>query len=137
MHYNIELKYTNYPELYREITVKLWQLLNKYDLQYKTLIASFDYDIIDIVTYITHGKAIVSGGRQVITRFIIFHKIFLNELYNNKVDAVKIPTKDSGINSKGSNIIRGANKRGMGVHYWTTNDQETMKELIHLVQMVL
>lgn len=132
IHYNIEIKDTNDPDLYHEIVDKLWKLLKRYDLEEQTLIASFDHDIIDIVSNVTDGEAIVSGGRQEITRFVIFHKIFLNGLYSNKVDAVQIPTKESGINLKDHNMIRGANKRGMGVHYWTINNQETMKELIDL-----
>lgn len=132
MHYNIEIKDTNDPKLYRDIAKKLWKIIKEYELEEKVLIASFDHDIIDIVSDVTDGEALVSGGRQEITKFVIFHKGYLNGLYRNKVDAVQIPTKDSGINLKDRNIIRGANKRGMGVHYWTINDQEIMKELIEL-----
>lgn len=132
MHYNIEIKDTNDPKLYRDIAKKLWGIIQDYQLEEQVLIASFDQDIIDLVIDVTDGEALVSGGRQEITKFVIFHKGFLNGLYRNKVDAVQIPTKDSGINLKSRNIIRGANKRGMGVHYWTINDQESMKELIDL-----
>lgn len=132
MNFNIEIKDTNNPTLYRDIVEKLWDTIQRYGLEKNVLIASFDHDIIDTVIDVTDGEAFVSGGRQEITRFVVFHKIFLNGLYRNKVDAVQIPTEDSGINLKDRNIIRGANKRGMGVHYWTINDSETMKELIDL-----
>lgn len=40
--------------------------------------------------------------------------------------------EDSNINLQDSKLIRGAESRGMDVHYWTINDTTTMQELIEL-----
>ena len=132
MRWNIEIKDTNDPELYRPIAEKLWALMEQYDLEEKVLIASFDQDIVDIVLDVSEGKAIVAGGRQEVTKFVLLHKLFLNGFYRPTVDAIEIPTKESFINLKDKKIIRAAQKHGMDVHYWTINDRETMKELIEL-----
>ncbi|GGA86786.1 glycerophosphodiester phosphodiesterase [Ornithinibacillus halotolerans] len=132
MLYTIEIKDTNHPELYREMSEKLWELIKSYGLEENVIIAAFDHDIIEIVKDVTNGEALVSGGRDEITKFVIFHKLFLNGLYKQQVHALQIPTEDSNINLMDKKIIRGANKRGMQVHYWTINDTETMQELIDL-----
>lgn len=132
MLYTIEIKDTNDPELYEEISEKLWSLIQDYNLQENVIIASFDQAIIDIVSEISGGEALVSGGRSEITNFVIFHKLFLNGLYQQNVHALQIPTEDSNINLMDRKIIHGANRRGMDVHYWTINDVETMEALIEL-----
>lgn len=128
----IEVKKTNDPELYMPMTENLWELIQRYGLEDQILIASFDQAINDKFTEISNGRLAVSGGRQEVTKFVVFHKFFLNSLYRPKVDAVQIPTEESGFNLKDKNLIRGAERRGMDVHYWTINDEETMRELIEL-----
>lgn len=130
--WNIEIKDSNDPKLYRPIAEKLWRIIQDYHLEDHVLIASFDQDIIDIVTEITDGKALIAGGRQEITKFVILHKLFFNGLYRPAVDAIEIPTKDSSINLMDLKLIRGAHKRGIDVHYWTINDAETMEKLLDL-----
>lgn len=132
MRWNIEIKDTNDPVLYKEISIKLWETIKNYQLEDQVLIVSFDQDIIDIVTKISNDKALVSGGRGEITKFVILHKLFLNGLYQPKVDAFQIPIKEGIINLADRKLIRGASKRGIDIHYWTINDEETMKRLIDL-----
>ncbi|MCD8508849.1 MAG: glycerophosphodiester phosphodiesterase [Bacillus sp. (in: Bacteria)] len=128
----IEVKKTNDPELYMPMTENLWELIERYGLEDQILIASFDQAINDKFTEISNGRLAVSGGRQEVTKFVVFHKLFLNSLYRPKVDAVQIPTEESIFNLADRNLIRGAERRGMEVHYWTINDEETMRELIEL-----
>lgn len=132
MRWNIEIKDTNDPQLYRAIAEKLWLIVQQFDLEDHVLFAAFDQVIIDIILDVTDGKALVSGGRGEVTKFVILHKLLLNGLYRSEVNALQIPTEDSNINLKDRKLIRGATKRGMEVHYWTINDTETMKELIEL-----
>lgn len=130
--WNIEVKATNNPELYETISEKLWAIIQEYELEEKVLFASFDQNIIDIVTDISKGHALVSGGRQEVTKFVVFHKFFLNGLYRSKVDAVQIPTEESIFDLKDKKLLEAAHKQKMDVHYWTINDQKTMKKLIEL-----
>src|SRR5699024_5791893 len=64
MLYTIEIKDTNDPELYEEISRKLWNLIESHHLEENVIIASFDQAIIDIVLEVTDGEALVSGGRS-------------------------------------------------------------------------
>ena len=130
--YNVEIKDTNNPELYEKMAEKLWDLIQTYDLEDQIITVSFDQNIIDTMLDVSGGEALVGGGRGEITKFVILHKLFLNGLYQRKVDALQIPTSDSGIDLKDKKIIRGAQRRGMQTHYWTINDKETMRELIDL-----
>jgi len=132
MRWNIEIKDTNDPDLYRLIAQKLWNIIQEFKLENDVLFAAFDQEIIDIILDVTDGEALVSGGRGEVTKFVILHKLFLNGLYRPKVNALQIPTEDSQINLKDKKLIRGANNRGMEIHYWTINDPETMEELIEL-----
>lgn len=132
MLYNIEIKDSNEPHLYNEISEKLWNLIQDYGLEENVIIASFDQAIIEMVLEASDGKALVSGGRDEITKFVIFHKLFLNGLYRQNVHALQMPTKEGDINLADVKLIRGAQRRGMHVHYWTINDPETMKQLIDL-----
>ncbi|WP_245604780.1 glycerophosphodiester phosphodiesterase [Paucisalibacillus globulus] len=132
MLYTIEIKDSNDPDLYQEMSVLLWKLIQEYGLEENVLIAAFDQSIIDMVLEASDGEALVSGGRDEITKFVVFHKLFLNGLYQQDVHALQIPTEDSNINLMDKKLIRGAHNRGMDVHYWTINDPETMQELIDL-----
>ncbi|SHG18894.1 glycerophosphodiester phosphodiesterase [Ornithinibacillus halophilus] len=132
MKYVIEIKDTNEPELYQTVSEALWQTIEKHGLEEKVLIASFDHAIIDLVKEVSDGEALVSGGREEIKKFVILHKLFLNGLYSPTVEAVQIPTEDSNINLMDKKIIRGAERKGMDVHYWTINDKEMMEQLIDL-----
>ena len=132
MYWNVEIKDTNDPTLYRTIAEKLWDAIQQHKLEEQVLFAAFDQEIIDIVLDVTNGEALVSGGRGEVTKFVILHKLFLNGLYRPQVNALQIPTEDSRINLKDQKLIRGARKKGMEVHYWTINDPETMQELIDL-----
>lgn len=132
MKWNIEIKDTNDPELYGEIVEKYWKTLKEYGLEGDVLTASFNQDIIDLLVEESAGEAFVSGGRREIKKFAILHFLLLNRLYKPHVNAIQIPTKDSGINLKSRLLIKGAQRIGMDVHYWTINDEETMKELIDL-----
>lgn len=132
MRWNIEIKDTNDPALYEDIAKELWDVIVSYGLEEHVLLASFDHDIVELMKEASDGKAIVAAGKQEVTKFIVLQKLFLNGLYKPTVHAIEIPTKQGAVNLKDKKIIRGANKQGIDVHYWTINDVETMQELIDL-----
>lgn len=132
MRWNIEIKDTNDPSLYIPIAEKLWEIIKIYGLEEDVLLASFDQDIVEIILQVTNGKALVSGGRDEVKKFVILHKLFLNGLYRPHINVLQIPTEEGRINLKDRKLIRGAEKKGMEVHYWTINDEQTMRELIDL-----
>ncbi|WP_246187630.1 glycerophosphodiester phosphodiesterase [Ornithinibacillus caprae] len=132
MRWNIEIKDSNYPELYLPIAEKLWSLIQQYDLEEHVLIASFDQEIMDMVKEISNEEALVSGGRKEVTKFVAFHKFLLNGLYWPTVEAVQIPTQEGSFDLMDPKLIKGAERIGLDVHYWTINEQNLMTDLIEL-----
>ena len=132
MRWNIEIKATNDPDLYESISEKLWKTIQDYGLEDDALIVSFDQEIIDMVEDASGGHALIAGGRAEVTKFVIFHKLFLNGLYRPQVDAMQIPTEEGPINLEDKKLIRGAEKAGIDLHYWTINKEDSMQKLIDL-----
>ncbi|MGM8216378.1 glycerophosphodiester phosphodiesterase [Bacillaceae bacterium W0354] len=127
----IEIKDTNPKEYIEDLSLRLNSLIEKYDMTDQVFIASFDQDIIETFQSISNGQVAVSGGRKEVTKFVVFNKFFLKNLYFPKVDAIQIPTSDSGFDLTTNDIIKGANRINLQVVYWTINDKETMRALIN------
>src|SRR5690625_7893841 len=78
MYWNIEIKDTNNPALYRTIAEKLWDVIQKHKLEEQVLFAAFDQEIIDIVRDVTNGEALVRRGRRQVPELGTRHKLLLN-----------------------------------------------------------
>lgn len=126
----MEIKDDNPPERIDEMAAKLWALIEKYHMEDKILVASFDQDILTTFEKYAKGRVATSAGRQEVKSFVIFHKFFLRNLYTPHVDAFQIPTEDSGFDLTDKKLIDGAHRRGMQIHYWTIDDPKTMKILL-------
>ncbi|MCA1032581.1 glycerophosphodiester phosphodiesterase [Bacillus timonensis] len=128
----IEIKDDNPPERFEEISKRLWSLIKKYQMEQNVLITAFDQEITDGFSSVSNGLTALSAGRQEVIKFVLFHKLFLPNLYSPRVDALQIPISQSGLNLASQQLIDGAHRRGMDVHYWTIDDKETMRQLIEL-----
>ncbi|CAG9620205.1 glycerophosphodiester phosphodiesterase [Sutcliffiella rhizosphaerae] len=126
----IEIKDTNPPERYEEISKKLWELAVQYQREDSLLVASFDQEILATFNEYTNGRVAIVGGRQEITRFVIFHKLFARGLYVPQVDAFQMPEQESIFDLTNKRLIKDAQRSGVQVHYWTIDDKETMSELL-------
>ncbi|MBV7508306.1 hypothetical protein KW850_24110 [Bacillus sp. sid0103] len=126
----MEIKDDNPPERIDEMAVKLWALIEKYQMEDKILVASFDQDILNTFQKYAKGRVATSAGKQEVKSFVIFHKFFLRNLYTPHVDAFQIPTEDSGFDLTDKKLINGAHRRGMQMHYWTIDDPKVMKKLL-------
>ncbi|WP_251555452.1 glycerophosphodiester phosphodiesterase [Neobacillus muris] len=130
MRIEMEIKDDNPPERYEEMAAKLWSLIEKYHMEDKILIASFDQEILKTFEKYAKGRVATTAGKQEVKNFVIFHKFFLRDLYQPQVDAFQIPTEDSGFDLTDQKLIDGAHRRGMQIHYWTIDDPKTMKKLL-------
>ncbi|MDV2580762.1 glycerophosphodiester phosphodiesterase [Alkalibacillus haloalkaliphilus] len=126
----LEIKDTNPSERNDEIIERLIMLIDRFDMQEQVLIASFDQDIIESIQGQDPHDLAVAGGRSEIRNFVVTHKIFLRNLYNPSVDAVLIPTNESGFDLTTNDVISGADRLGLHVSYWTINDRDEMKRLL-------
>jgi glycerophosphoryl diester phosphodiesterase len=130
MRIEMEIKDDNPPDRYDEMASKLWDLIKKYKMEDKMLVASFDQDIIKKFENYSQGKTAVVAGKQEVTGFVVFHKLFLRNLYQPSVDAFQLPTEQNIFNLTDKKLINGAHRRGLQMHFWTIDDVETMKQLL-------
>lgn len=130
MRIEFEIKDDNPPERMEEIASKLWSLIEKYHMEDKILVGSFDQDILDTFEKYAKGRVAISAGKQEVKSFVIFHKFFLRNLYQPRVDAFQLPVEDSGFDLTDKKLIAGAHRRGIQMHYWTIDDPKEMKRLI-------
>jgi glycerophosphoryl diester phosphodiesterase len=126
----IEIKDSNPPDNYDEMAQKLWELIEEYEMEDKVLVAAFDQEIIKKFDSYAKGRVALAGGEQEITRFVIFHKLFMRNLYLPEVDAFQIPQEQSNLDLTNQRLINDAQRSGLQVHYWTIDDKETMRYLL-------
>jgi glycerophosphoryl diester phosphodiesterase len=135
MRMNIEMKQTEFKETEPKETVaemerKLWELIEKYGMQDKVLFATFSHAIADRFKYFSQGRVATVAPKPEVTRFVVYHKLFLNRLYKPESDAFQIPTERSGVNLVDGRLINGAHDLNMPVHYWTIDSEEMMIALL-------
>ncbi len=123
---NLEIKKTEHS-----MAQPLCDLLRKYEMQEKTLIASFHDERMAEFREVCPEVA-TSGSRGEVTKFVILNYAFLGELYSPTANALQAPERDSGILIVRPAFISGANRRNMQVHVWTPNTREELQHFIDL-----
>ncbi|WP_246247184.1 glycerophosphodiester phosphodiesterase [Piscibacillus halophilus] len=125
----IEIKDTNPYERMDEISERLSGLINEYGLEDQVSVASFDHEIIE--TFQKHDDHVaVSAGEQEVRKFVITHKFYIKNLYKPSVNSMQLPLEASGYDLTTPDILDSAENMGLHIHYWTINDQDTMRLLI-------
>lgn len=115
-----------------QIEEKLWELVRKYHMEKRVIVASFEQEIVDRFHRLSGGQVVMGAGRAEITRFVLAHRFHLPGFYRRKSNVLEIPTSSRGINLKDRRLIAGAHRLGMEVYYWTIDDPAEMRELIEL-----
>jgi len=115
-----------------QIEEKLWQLIQKYHMEKRVIVASFQQDIVDRFNQLARGQVVMGAGRAEITQFVLAHRLYLPGFYRHKSNVLEIPTASNRFNLKDPRLIKGAHRLGMEVYYWTIDDPVEMKELIKL-----
>ena len=123
---NLEIKKTE-----RSIAQPLCALLREYEMQDKTLIASFHDERMAEFREVCPEVA-TSGSKGEVTKFVILNYAFLGGLYSPTEYALQVPERDSGILIVRPGFISGANSRNMQVHIWTPNTAEELQHFIDL-----
>ncbi len=121
----IELKDTS-PKVEKKVA----KLIKKYDMKKRVIVGSFNDDSIKRFLHSTDGKIAVGTGTKALKYYVILHKLRLDRLYPLKRHAVQIPLKVGKVDLATQRLINTIRERNIAVHYWTINDEETMKELI-------
>lgn len=125
--FNVEIK-----AAYPGIEAKLWALIQRHGLAKKVVVVSFDQAIVDRFNAVSGGRVALGAGKAEATRFALTHKFWLPGFYRPQASVLQLPTESSGFNLMDGRLIDGAHRLGMQVHYWTINDEATMRKLVEL-----
>lgn len=131
-HLHFEIKDTYPKGGPSQIEEKLWKLIQKYQMEKRVIVASFQQKIVDRFSQLAGGQVIVGAGQAEVTLFVLAHKFWLPGFYRRKSHVLEIPTASSGFNLKDRRLIAGAHRLGMEIYYWTVDDKAEMKELLEM-----
>lgn len=124
MRFTIEIKKTSNP-----IQKPFCELIRKYNMQDKVLVASFNDE--SITNFREECPEVAtSGARTEVTSFVILGKIFLSGIISPQFQALQVPYETSesyGIPVMTGRFIKEAQAKNIAVEPWTVNDPELMK----------
>ena len=130
LHFEIKDTYPRHSP--SQIEQRLWDLIQKYHMEKRVIVASFQQNIVDRFNKLANGQVVMGAGRAEIVNFVLAHKLRLPDLYRRKSHVLEIPTTSGGVNLKDRRLIAGAHRLGMEVYYWTIDKPAEMKELLEM-----
>jgi glycerophosphoryl diester phosphodiesterase len=111
---------------------QLYRIIQKYNMEDRTLVACFEDDVLQYFRKITGGKVRVSSGKKQTKQFVILDMLFLGNFFTGKTAALQIPVERDGFKLNKKSLIETAHRKNIAVHYWTINDKQEMEDLINL-----
>ncbi len=132
MRINIEIKQTDPP-----IEEKLLRLIQQYEMEDRVLVNSFDGDVMARWRALDpEGRIATGASKSDMAKFIGLWLPRLDIFYNPSVDAFQLPVAQElgpvTIRFDTKRLIDTAHRLGIEVHYWTINDEPTMRRLLSL-----
>jgi len=127
MRYVIEIKLTTNP-----IDKPLCDLLRKYDMQNKVVIASFHDEAMQNFRS-TCPEIATSASRGEVTKFVLLGKVFLSGLVAPQYQSIQPPydpSESMNIPIMTRRFIREAHAKNVAVEPWTVDDPALMKQYI-------
>ena len=118
-----------------EETIDLLERLDEdYDTFSRIVLASFHEDIYETIkTHASENDALMfSPQEKVVRNFVILQKSRLNVFFNEPISVFQLPTTQQGILFADESFIESAHDHNVAVHFWTINDQETMRMLVRV-----
>jgi glycerophosphoryl diester phosphodiesterase len=128
---NIEIKQVDPP-----MEQQVWDLIEKYGMQEKVLINSFPSEPTDRWTALVGDKTAIGADKAQMMTFAAYYLPHLTWLYHPQADAFQIPVSQKlgpfTIHLDTKRLVDAAHKLGIKVHYWTINDEATMRHLVEI-----
>ena len=137
----VEELFQTFPDMPMNIEIKLvesqpvagpfCQLIRKYNMQDKVLVASFHQDAMDEFRA-TCPEVSTSIAQNEVINFFVRQKLGLADSYSPPGQAVQVPEYRSGLHVLTDGFVKDSQKRNMDVHAWTINEVEDMQRMIDL-----
>ncbi len=132
---NVEIKQTG--EIGLNALAKVIELMDELSENYQTyqriILASFHsevYQELNRLKSTTHKQLMFSPEFNGVLSFFIMQTTLTSVFYSEPVSAFQLPTEQLGLSLTTSLLINTAHMHNIAVHYWTINDELTMRELI-------
>ncbi|MGM0435851.1 MAG: glycerophosphodiester phosphodiesterase family protein [Bacillota bacterium] len=133
---NVEIKQKG--ETGQEALEETLDLLETLDEEYDTfsriVLASFHEDIYETIKRKAseNETLMFSPQESAIRNFVILQRSRLNVFFTEPVSVFQLPTTQQGILFADESFIKSAHDHNIAVHFWTINDQETMRMLVNV-----
>ena len=130
MYINIDIK--DHPDTYEGSLMpsKLWRLIEEFNAENRIVLTSFFSEQVDRFNlYAQNRVALGAGENDVRKAFTAFTSQF-GHLFTPKVEVFQIPPKHGRVSLDSPRFIAYLAKMNIPVHYWTIDDEETIRTLI-------
>ncbi|MBM3909371.1 MAG: hypothetical protein FJ352_01185 [Firmicutes bacterium] len=132
---NVEIKQTG--EIGLDALEKVIELMDALSEEYQTyqriILASFHQEVYEELNRLkstTHKQLMFSPEFNGVLSFFIMQTTLTSVFYSEPVAAFQLPTEQLGLSLTTDLLINTAHMHNIAVHYWTINDETTMRELI-------
>lgn len=128
---NIELKQEE-PAIEEQVL----SVIRKYNMEDKVLVNSFMSGPMERWAKVAGTRAATGATRPNMVEFVVYYLPHLDWLYQPRVDAFQLPLGQKlgpiTIEFDTKRMTDRAHKLGMKIHYWTINDEATMRHLVSI-----
>jgi glycerophosphoryl diester phosphodiesterase len=128
---NIDLK-DNQKQIGESAARELLRLLKKYNMEDRTIVASFNEDNLSYFRKISENKIRTSSPPNQTKKFVMMNMCYVGNFFISKTVALQIPVKSGEHNLANPSLIKKAHQKNIAIHYWTINEKEEMRRLILL-----
>ncbi|MEY3431824.1 MAG: hypothetical protein RJA80_945 [Actinomycetota bacterium] len=132
---NIEIKQTG--EIGLNALAKVIEIMDSLNEEFQTyqriILASFHQEVykeLNRLKSTTHKQLMFSPEFNGVLTFFIMQSTLTSVFYSEPVAAFQLPTEQLGLSLTTNLLINTAHMHNIAVHYWTINDEVTMRELI-------
>ncbi len=106
---------------------------NDYQTFERIVLATFHEEVYEVMNEYknnTHPQLMFSPEFNGVLSFFIMQTTLTSVFYNEPVAVFQLPTEQLGLSLTTELLITTAHLHNIAVHYWTINDEETMRSLI-------
>lgn len=134
---NVEIKQSGDTGLLAlDAVIQLMDALNQeYQTYERIVLASFHQEIFDKMIDLkktTHPILMYSPSVKGVVSFFVLNTLGLGLFYQSDITVLQVPVSQAGIKLATNRFIKAAHRHDIAVHYWTIDDEATMRKLIAL-----
>ncbi|MGE5674478.1 MAG: glycerophosphodiester phosphodiesterase, partial [Mycobacterium leprae] len=128
---NIEVKQADPP-----MAVPLWEVIREHSMTQRVLIVSVFSQPLQALSQLSAGQLALGGTKANMIEFAVYWLLHLDWLYSPRVDAFQLPVAQPvgpfTIRLDVPRLVNRAHRLGVKVHYWTVNDEPTIRRLLDI-----